>query len=83
MNLLVESLEGDIYLAFEVQGDRKQALLDNQNKPIKFHSLKQIRDYCEGMSIDTALLQHNSAYDEMCGSQSMGQNSMTIDLKWY
>ncbi|WP_295894649.1 DUF6482 family protein [uncultured Vibrio sp.] len=83
MDILVESLEGGMYLAFSVQGEQKRALLDGKSQPIKFNSIEQVREYCGSMHIEKALLQHNSAYDEMCGSPSMGRNSMTIDLNWH
>ncbi len=82
MNLLVESLEGDIYLAFSVQGEQKIALRDGNHNLIQFHSLKQIRDYCENMHIESAHLKHHSAYDEMCGCAPSAKDVMTIDLKW-
>lgn len=83
MELLVESLEGDIYIAYQVLGDSKTPLLDAQSKPMTFHSLEQIRSHCEGTHFKSASLRHNTAYDEMCGSPSMGSNTMVIDLNWY
>ncbi|GAM54040.1 hypothetical protein JCM19231_3560 [Vibrio ishigakensis] len=83
MELLVESLEGDIYLAYQVQGDSKTPFLDHNSKPMRFHSLEQIRSHCEGTTFQSASLRQNTAYDEMCGSNSMGSNIMVIDLNWY
>lgn len=83
MELLVESLEGDIYLAYQVQGDSKTPFLDDHSKPIHFRSLEQIRSHCEGTHYESASLRQNTAYDEMCGSNSMGSNIMVIDLNWY
>lgn len=81
MDLMVESLEGDIYLAYQVFDEKKLPLADAHNNPIVFRSLNQIRDYCDGMPYQSALLRHNSAYDEMCGLSS-GSTVMHIDLNW-
>ncbi|MFM2587442.1 DUF6482 family protein [Vibrio sp. TBV020] len=83
MELLIESLEGDIYLAFQVNGDSKTPIANEYNQPIHFHSLNQIRDYCQDFPYQSASLLQHSAYDEMCGSTDIGGNTMQIDLNWY
>ncbi len=43
MELLIESLEGDIYLAYEIEGKHKSPLLDHRSTPKTFRSLEQVR----------------------------------------
>lgn len=84
MDLLVESIEGDIYLAYQVSGERKTALVDANNQPVHFHSLNQIKEYVDGTPFKSASLLHCSAYDEMCGlPSSSGPTTMLINLNWY
>ncbi len=83
MHLLIESLEGGIYLAHQVSGDKQSLLVDENSQPLRFHSLNQIRDYCEDRQFSQAKLLHRSAYDEMCGSDPERNSAMLLNLNWY
>ena len=67
MNLLIESFEGGIYLAYQVIGEQKQLIKDDHQHPMKFLSINQARDHFSDQGVASAMLVYNSAYDEMCG----------------
>ncbi|MDN3610057.1 DUF6482 family protein [Vibrio ostreicida] len=83
MELLIESLEGGIYLAYSVNGDSKTLLKDNAATPLKFACLTQARDHFKDHKFDSAMLVHCSAYDEMCGEQIENNNSLKTELPWF
>ncbi|GAB7220178.1 DUF6482 family protein [Vibrio comitans] len=83
MELLIESLEGDIYLAYQIQGERKAPLLDHHNNPRTFRSLEQVREYCSSETYHSASLLQTTAYDEMCGFSNSDQNSTVMNLNWF
>ncbi|GEA50154.1 hypothetical protein VIN01S_09580 [Vibrio inusitatus NBRC 102082] len=83
MELLIESLEGDIYLAYQVQGKRKAPLLDRHNNPRTFRSLEQVREYCSSETYQSASLLQATAYDEMCGISNAEQSSAVMNLNWF
>lgn len=83
MELLIESLEGDIYLAYEVQGARKAPLLDQHKNPRTFRSLEQIREHCSAERYQSASLLQATAYDEMCGFNDSERNATVMNLNWF
>ncbi|MGR5117916.1 DUF6482 family protein [Vibrio astriarenae] len=83
MDLIVESFEGDIYLAYKVRGTHRQVLEDERHQPLRFNSLNQIKEYCAHEEYLTATLMHYSAYNEMCGSMDEPHEPAQIDLKWF
>ena len=82
MNLLIESFEGGIYLAYQVIGEQKRLIKDDHQHPMKFLSVNQARDHFSDQGISSATLIHNSAYDEMCGEHCGSTQPFEIDLKW-
>ncbi|MEZ8987745.1 DUF6482 family protein [Vibrio breoganii] len=83
MELLIESLEGDIYLAYQVQGEHKVPLLDQYNNPRTFRSLEQVREHCTGETYQSASLLQATAYDEMCGFGESERNATVMNLNWF
>ncbi|MEZ9329293.1 DUF6482 family protein [Vibrio breoganii] len=83
MELLIESLEGDIYLAYQVQGEHKAPLVDHQNKLRIFRSLEQVREHCAGEMYQSASLLQATAYDEMCGFGESERNATVMNLNWF
>ncbi|WP_394249520.1 DUF6482 family protein [Vibrio profundi] len=83
MNLLIESFEGGIYLAYKVVNQQKYLIKDCDSHPIKFLSLDQIKDYFRHESYSSATLVHNNAYDEMCGEKDGNSPPLEIDLSWH
>ncbi|GEA59972.1 DUF6482 family protein [Vibrio comitans] len=83
MELLIESLEGDIYLAYEIEGKHKSPLLDHHSTPKTFRSLEQVREYCSGDRYQSASLLQATAYDEMCGFNDSERNSTVMNLNWF
>ena len=82
MNLLIESFEGGIYLAYQIVGEQKQLIKDDHQHPMKFLSVNQARDHFSDQGVSSAMLIHNSAYDEMCGEHCGNTQPFEIDLKW-
>ncbi|MCG9632498.1 DUF6482 family protein [Vibrio sp. Isolate30] len=82
MNLLIESFEGGIYLAYQVTDHNRRLVMDSDQHPKKFMSLNQVRDHFHDHSITSATLVHNSAYDEMCGEQCGSDTPLSVDLRW-
>ena len=82
MNLLIESFEGGIYLAYQIIGEQKQLIKDDHQHPMKFLSVNQARDHFSDQGVASAMLVHNSAYDEMCGEHCGNTQPFEIDLKW-
>lgn len=83
MQLLVKSFEGDIYLAYRVDGKKESLIRDEMDRAITFRSLNQVRDYCADEVYQSATLQHACVYDEMCGGPVAPVSEMEIDLNWY
>ena len=80
MNLIIESMEGDIYLAFrEEQGQRRVVAVDDT--PIKFSSINQAHEHFRSEQFEQVWLEHNIRDDEMVGlGETVGP--MRIPLNW-
>ncbi|WP_279625243.1 DUF6482 family protein [Vibrio sinaloensis] len=83
MNLLIESFEGGIYLAYRIENQKKHLIRDEKQHPLKFLSLEQVRHHFRDDSFSSATLIHNNAYDEMCGEDDGNSPPLEIDLCWH
>ena len=76
MELQIESLEGDIYLAYSVNEGDRMLLRDTNQNPLKFCSLSQAKEHFKDQS-------YQSAYDEMCGENIGSSHSLKTNLMWF
>jgi len=83
MNLIVESLENNLYQAFIEVADEECLILDNDGKPLSAHSLGEMHEYLEGFRFKKAWLRQQSAYDEMIGQPiRAADNTLKVPLGW-
>ncbi|AUI88304.1 Na(+)-translocating NADH-quinone reductase subunit B [Vibrio azureus] len=83
MNLLIESVEGGIYLAYNVVDQTKTLIINQNNSPLTFASLCEARDHFRGADYSSAKLVHLNASDEMCGERIRCDLPLEIELSWY
>lgn len=82
MKLLIESFEGDIYLGYQVLGNHKELIKDDNQQPLKFSSLEHAKAHFTEGHYHSATLVHCSTYDEMCGEHDGISPTMEVDLGW-
>ncbi|MDF6014787.1 DUF6482 family protein [Vibrio harveyi] len=83
MNLLIESVEGGIYLAYSVENQTRSLILNEHKSPLTFASLCEARDHFRGEGYSSAKLVHLNASDEMCGERIRCDMPLEIELSWY
>ncbi|AUW06663.1 DUF6482 family protein [Vibrio campbellii] len=83
MNLLIESVEGGIYLAYNVENQTRSLILNENKSPLTFASLCEARDHFRGSGYSSAKLVHLNASDEMCGEKIRCDMPLEIELSWY
>ncbi|GEM74967.1 DUF6482 family protein [Vibrio sagamiensis] len=83
MNLLIESVEGGIYLAYNVENQKRSLILNHKNAPLTFASLCEARNHFRGCGYSSATLVHLNASDEMCGENISCDLPLEIKLSWY
>ncbi len=81
MDLYIESIEGGTYLVKKVSGDHSQIIKNNNDKPLTFNSLEEIRSYFAETPLEHVWLTQSTPYEEMVGLESNGE-SMKIELDW-
>jgi hypothetical protein len=78
--LTIHSLEMGTYLAEADYDGHKAFLSDDNHKPLQFHSVGEVKQALGRCTINKAYLVHQSAYDEMCGSQEKVDNTLKVQL---
>ncbi|WP_448556702.1 DUF6482 family protein [Thalassotalea montiporae] len=81
MDLLIKSLEGNTYLAEQRDGSSSHLVLDKHNRPLRFQSITSVREHFSDHSFEQVWLEHQSAYDEMCGMQAPAE-PLLMPLRW-
>jgi hypothetical protein len=80
--LEVQSYEMNVYLVKVYLHDtidgQIEGMLYHQGKLMRFHSSQQIRDAFEAMTIEQAVLLHESPYDEMIGNPPSAQRGIAV-----
>jgi hypothetical protein len=78
--LTVHSLEMGLYLA-EVDFDGHTGfIVGDDNRPQHFHSVAQVKDQLSNARIKSAVLVHQSAYDEMIGLSAKTNNKLEVPI---
>ncbi len=78
--LTVHSLEMGLYLA-EVDFDgRTGFIVDDDNRPQHFYSVAQVKEQLSKARIKSAVLVHQSAYDEMIGLSAKTNNKLELPI---
>jgi hypothetical protein len=79
--LTIHSYEMGVYLA-EVDFDgRNEFIVGTDNRPRSFSSVGQVQQELGKARIKSALLVHQSAYDEMIGLSDKVDNRLIVKLK--
>ncbi|MFD2167250.1 DUF6482 family protein [Thalassotalea euphylliae] len=81
MDLYIKSFEGNIYFAEQKQGSTKRIVRDSQNQPMRFDSISNVKEHFKDQSFENVWLEHDSAYDEMCGLGGKC-GPMVMPLNW-
>ncbi len=78
--LTVHSVEMGLYLA-EVDLDGHTAfIVGDDNRPRHFHSVAQVKEQLIKASIKSAVLVHQSAYDEMIGLSAKTNTKLVLPI---
>lgn len=75
--LEVQSFEMNVYLVHLKVGDKAGLVYDN-DRPKRFFSTGQIREVFAHCRVKTAVMKHDSAYDEMIGNPPKSKEQMTL-----
>lgn len=76
--LEVQSFEMNVYLVKLHTQNASGFVYDESNRPMRFHNSQQIRDAFELCDVDTAVMVHDSPYDEMIGNPNKAEKSMEM-----
>jgi len=76
--LEVQSFEMNIYLVKLYVGDEQGFVYSEQDKPMRFYNGQQIRDAFEHCNVTTAVMIHDTPYDEMIGNPSKAEPAMAL-----
>jgi hypothetical protein len=76
--LEVQSFEMNVYLVKLFTKDAEGFVYDSQNKPMRFNNSQQIRDAFEFCEVVSAVMVHDSPYDEMIGNPNKAEPSMRM-----
>ncbi len=78
--ITIHSFEMGLYLVEAVFDSRKGFIVDDNNRPQKFHSVDEVKQALTECVVRQAFLVHQSAYDEMCGGPEKVNNTLSIAL---
>jgi hypothetical protein len=79
--LTIHSFEMGVYLA-EVDFDgRNEFIVGADNRPRSFSSVGQVQQELSNARIKSAVLVHQSAYDEMIGQSDKVDNRLVVKIK--
>ncbi|MCW8107184.1 DUF6482 family protein [Alteromonas ponticola] len=81
MDLHIESIEGGIYLVSKVDGESGEIIRNDNDKPLSFHSLDEIKSYFANTQINQVWLMQTTPYEEMVGLASSPE-PMKMKLDW-
>ena len=80
-DVVIHSLDQALYQATVVLEEGERLLLDDAQRPLRFHSLQAMREALIPLSIGKLTLRQRSAYDEMIGQPPReGSNVMEVSL---
>jgi len=66
--LEVQSFEMNVYLVKVTIAGEAGFVTDKNNSPMRFHNSQMVRDMFEHCDVDSAIMTHDSPYDEMIGN---------------
>ena len=81
MNLVIESHEGNIYVAYLENSGVREYLSGPGRYPLRFSSLDQVKEFASDIDVNRVWLSYSNAYDEMIGMQSYN-NDVKVELFW-
>ncbi len=76
--LEVQSFEMNVYLVKLHTVNESGFVYGDNDRPMRFNNSQQIRDAFESCSIKTAVMVHDSPYDEMIGNPNKPEQSMEM-----
>jgi hypothetical protein len=78
LRLEVQSFEMNVYLVRLLTENADGFVYDDIDRPMRFNNSQQIRDTFEHCSIVSAVMVHDSPYDEMIGNPNKAEPSMAM-----
>lgn len=76
--LEVHSFEMNVYLVSLTIGQVSSMVYDDDDKPMRFHSAGQIREVFAAFEVDSAVMVHDTPYDEMIGNPPKANQKMAL-----
>lgn len=76
--LEVQSFEMNVYLVKLHVNENSGFVYDKHDRPMRFHSSQQIRDYFALCSVEKSVMVHDSPYDEMIGNPNKPDTLMEM-----
>ena len=78
---VVHSLDQALYQVTVVIDGAERLLVDDSGRPLRSHSLEQLRQWLGRMPVASLVLRQQSAYDEMVGQPPReGDNTLEVPL---
>lgn len=81
VQVAVQSLEGDMYIAYAMREDAMQAILRDSGDRLLARSIDQMHSFLRDVPIAGARLMMDSPYDEMIGISS-SRGVVGMPLAW-
>ncbi|MFT5713120.1 MAG: hypothetical protein ACI9DQ_001531 [Glaciecola sp.] len=72
--LEVQSFEMNVYLVKVTIAGEAGFVTDKKNSPMRFHNSQMVRDMFDHCDVQSAVMTHDSPYDEMIGNPAKGSN---------
>ena len=76
--LEVQSYEMNVYLVYLTVGDKSGMVYNKLDKPMRFFSTSHIREAFAHCTVKTAVMKHDSPYDEMIGNPPKSAEQMAL-----
>lgn len=76
--LEVQSFEMNIYLVKLYVNGTEGFVYSDQDRPMRFYNAQHIREAFEGCEVTSAIMLHDTPYDEMIGNPNKAEQSMAM-----
>ena len=76
--LEVHSFEMNVYLVNLTIEQHSGMVYDDTDKPMRFHSAAHIREFFADFNVESAVMVHDTPYDEMIGNPPKANQKMAL-----
>ncbi|MFT3930742.1 MAG: DUF6482 family protein [Spongiibacteraceae bacterium] len=78
---VIASIDMSIYQLFVVTPNGERLVWKNERQPLTARSIGLMREEIKNIAIESVLLRHNSAYDEMINQPLRENNTLEVRLR--